>query len=1574
MKKTKRKLLNNRRTKKIKGGADDMPCGLNDKGEKIKCPTNHRCENVDGKQLCKPSIEIHLSNKENDITLFVPWKRHKKWLEYRNLLTNNIHKIIQMRSNKDLNRKKLNDMNNLLLARINDKKLIKTLSGANNSDELIIQNIIFEYIIESQNQGNNEETQKDIPQEEVEETKEEQIEETKEEEQEANEEQIEETKEEEEANQEQIEETKENEEEEEANQEQIEETKEDELQEIQNKLGIIPSDRDSKEYNNYLKQLEKNNYDYLKNKSSDEFLYPELDDPKFNIQISKKKEFFDTQYDGKIYDVKTQAEKLCNKSFELLPHQLFVRNFLSLQTPYNSLLLYHGLGTGKTCSAIGIAEENRSYYKNIGLQNKIIIVATPNVQSNFKTQLFDENKLKLESGIWNLHNCVGNELLKELNPVQLQSTTKDKVILQIKSLIKQYYAFMGYGEFANYVKKKTMVSDDTGLTSKEKKIIEINNIKKHFNNRLLIVDEVHNISSVQTNKINKKTSAMLMHISKYADNLRLLLLSATPMYNTYREIIWLTNLLNIVDKRSTIREEEVFDNDGNFIEEKTNADGLVIEGGRELLTRKLTGYVSYVRGENPYTFPYRIYPDLFDESHSIKSIEYPKLQMNKKPIEEPLKYLPLYINDIGSYQNKVYQFIMKNLSTKVFSTSLQENNKNLPNFENMESFGYIMLTSPIQSLNIVYPNENFDELNFEEQEETPQEEQEEETPQEEQEETPQEEQEEETPQEEQEEETPQEEQEEETPQEEQEQEETSQEEQEEEETPQEGGANDQEIDKNQVSEEDDINLEENEHTIESMIGSTGLKNTMDYKYTKQPYLLRHSFEYKPNILEKYGRIFSPDEIMKYSSKIHNICNIIKKSKGIIMIYSQYIDSGVVPLALALEEIGFTRFGNASYTKSLFKNAPTDPIDALTMKTKKEMDDAIQFKSAKYTMITGDKHFSPDNSADLKIITSKENKYGEKVKVVLITKAAAEGLDFKNIRQLHILDPWYNASRIEQIIGRSVRNLSHCELPFEERNVEIYLHATQGTDENETTDMYIYRYAEKKAIQIGKVSRLLKETAVDCILNIGQTNLTLEKLTENANNQKIDIQLSSTSDNKTITYEIGDKPYTELCDYMDSCNYVCVPNEEINPENISKHTYNEQYLKTSYSTIIKRIRDLIREQSFFSKEDLVKKINYNNTYPIEHIDYALDNFINNKNDYVLDIYGRQGYLINKGQYYIFQPFEIPDEFSSLYDRVRPVDNKIKSLDIELPTEKEKITKEKTKTTNNEEKKNMTFHHYMKELNNNIDYINKERDIRRQMKEKYSNLESMNKRVLSHMREQYGIKIEMMDWYKNAGIIYDLLTNTLQINESTLKKLFIHHYLDTLHLNDHLIISAHLHMETEINVNNKDILIEYYDNRKLAYKDKIGIYLPSNNKNVLYVWNNDHWTTGEPTDIILFEKLIDEKFSISNNKINFIFGFISYFKKKYVFKVRNLKQDKNNTGVICESLGKTDILHRIEPIIKENPHNIENWPSYESIDFDSILKPGLCVLLECLMRYYNEANIDKFWFLNTIQINYNKSIKN
>ena len=72
----------------------------------------------------------------------------------------------------------------------------------------------------------------------------------------------------------------------------------------------------------------------IKDNAEIDSLYPTMDDPNFIFKITQKKEFNDTRFDGTIHDVKTRGDELSKLPFELASHQLFVRNFLSFQTPF----------------------------------------------------------------------------------------------------------------------------------------------------------------------------------------------------------------------------------------------------------------------------------------------------------------------------------------------------------------------------------------------------------------------------------------------------------------------------------------------------------------------------------------------------------------------------------------------------------------------------------------------------------------------------------------------------------------------------------------------------------------------------------------------------------------------------------------------------------------------------------------------------------------------------------------------------------------------------------------------------------------------------------------------------------------------------------------------------------------------------------------------------------------------------------------------------------------------------------------------------------------------------------------
>tara|TARA_Y100000992_G_scaffold151262_1_gene100868 strand:- start:2319 stop:6710 length:4392 start_codon:yes stop_codon:yes gene_type:complete len=1210
-----------------------------------------------------------------------------------------------------------------------------------------------------------------------------------------------------------------------------------------------------KNYNEYLFNLEKKSFENNKTDNEYDFLYPDLDDPTFNLKIAKRKEFNDYQYDGSTYDLKTQSNLLCNSEFELMPHQTFVKNFLSSQTPYNSLLLFHGVGTGKTCSAIGISEETRKYMKNnTSKTSQIIIVASPNVQDNFRLQLFDKSKLSQNNGTWNLNTCVGNSLLSEINPTNSKNLTEKQIIKQINNLISSNYLFMGYIEFANFISKLINVDSDSGYSKKQTHQIKINLIQKYFNDRLIIIDEVHNIRSTDENLQQKRTTNLLMEIAKYSDNLKLLLLSATPMYNSFKEIIWLTNVMNINDKRSIIKQTDVFNDDGTFIE---NSDETA-ESGKELLQRKLNGFVSYVSGENPYSFPYRIYPDDFSPDNMYSTNDKPNTQLNDKLINPDIK-LPLYMVNLNDYQLHGYNCIIQNL--KNFTVE-----EKMPNFNNMESFGYRVLQKPLESLNIVYPKKQLDS----------------------------------------------------------------------------------------IIDQDVINIDKNllksaisntEGKID-IVGQSGLRRIMQFEtrsgnIVQNSKPLKFNYQYKNDILNSYGRIFSMNNIKKYSSKIYNICNNILNSKGIVLIYSQFIEGGVVPIALALEELGFSRFSSSPNSTSLFKEPPTEPIDSIYMKTKKELKN-VKFNPARYVLITGDQHFSHNNLEDINFITKNENKDGSQVKVIIISRAASEGLDFKNIRQLHVLEPWYNLNRTEQIIGRAVRNLSHCKLPFEERNVEIYLYSMrpiQKSDNSkvETVDMYVYRLAEKKSQQIGNVTRLLKNISIDCYLNISQTNFSIENFKKLTNdNNIVNIQLSS---NKTITYTVGDKPFSQACDYMDNCNYTCPTDDVIQPADIITNSYNEFFVSSNYDMISKRIKQIFKDKAFFNKEKLIEQINLNKKYPREQILFILTLFINNIE--IIDNFGRRGSIQNVGDFYIFQPIEINDPIASSFERTNPLDYKPHSVLIDLPNN-ENITK------TNEDNDNLPI---------SIDYSSLLDNIRKIVND------SVNENIPTHK-----IKADS-DWYteiKSTELKFFLFKKH-NIPLDHFKKFIIFHFIDTLPLSSRLLLLNEIYNKTD-NLDFVENQIKIYFEKLIVYKNNkdFAIVLKNdvdNNTNQLFTLNeNNTFSIADEIDSREYFPFIFQNLGVLRDDMHHSIGFMHKFKNEnIVFKLKEFSSKYNNKGSYCKNATKEDTIRKLYCLL-----NISNCPNNNDTEEDndntyyytkeelknSIRKVGLCIITEFLFRYFDE----------------------
>jgi hypothetical protein len=1580
----------------------------------------------------------------------------------------------------------------------------------------------------------------------------------------------------------------------------------------------------SNECNKFLLKKEVIESNYLsEHPEENSYLYPNLNDKEFNIKISNKKEFNDTKYDGKIHeDIKEYADILSKADFELQPHQIFVKNFLSFQTPYSSLLLYHGLGSGKTCSAIGVCEEMRDYMKQIGTTKRIIIVASENVQDNFKLQLFDERKLKLVDGLWNIRACTGNKLLKEINPMNMKGMSKEKVVSQIKNLINTYYIFLGYGQFANYI-IKTMHYDEEvqkqdlkrfkgekGEISKKNKEkskiqmlkdikIELNSriirrLRNEFDNRLIVIDEVHNIRKTDDNE-NKKVAVNLELLVKSAQNMRFLLLSATPMYNSYKEIVWLLNLMNTNDRRGRIEVRDIFDKTGNF---KKN--------GEELLIRKATGYISFVRGENPYTFPYRVYPNEFASQNTFPTIKYPLYQMNLKKIkhEDKKRILSLYLNELkdckncGKCQYCAYKYIIYNLRNRSFSITTKTGIvRDMPDFENMESFGYTLLQTPLEALIISYPvnglknildempdevfseelspsfSESISNDDYEINDILYQSSDEEEKPTLIEEEEP----------------TLIEEEEptlidEEEPTLIEEEEPTLIEEEsitkmesikskrcpngrhrnpktkecdpikkknlilestsskeisaskelspdkistetlhelstskeispdkitteteesnklskeispdkitteteesnklskeispdkittetlEEELQPSKELSPDkittetmesnklstskeispdkittETMESNKLSKEvspdkittetmesnvlssskeispDKITTETEESnklskeispdkiTTETMdqdnvstiimdeekqkemdnivknitrcpngrhknpktkicepikkiggshnaidphqlTGKVGLERMMNFVDEKSP-PIKGEFEYKKTTIEKYGRIFSKELIGNYSIKIKTILNNIynsetnKVSDGVILIYSQYIDSGLIPMALALEEMGFTRYGQQGI-KPLFKNKPTEIVDVRTMQPPIDKKD---FMPARYSMITGETRLSPNNDYEVKGLINEDNKDGNKIKVVLISKAGSEGIDFQFIRQVHILEPWYNMNRVEQIIGRAVRNFSHKDLPFEKRNVEIFMYGTiLGDNKEEAADLYVYRVAEYKAIQIGKVTRVLKETAVDCIINHDQTNFTQDKLSYNL---KEPIQQILSNGLVLNNFKIGDAPFSPACDYMAECDYKCRPDMDIDEDNLNEDTYNEKFIIMNSEKITQRIRMLMKESFFYKKDVLIKSIRTPKEYPYVQIYSALTQLIEDENEFITDKYGRNGRLVNIGDYYIFQPIELRDKNASLFDRSVPIDYKHSMINFEI---KKQIAKplHDNRSVNLINESNVSF--------------TKGKNIVDEMK--------INFDITREFTKQKKVPRGDDNWYKHCGIVIQKMTKEFPESKEYLISFLVAHILDILLFDDKLETINYLYSLDNIRQGSFEWFAkEYFETNSVTSK-KFTVYImyKLNKRKIMILGENNKWIEAEPEDQreIASSKETKEYLSFNLENYNKIVGFIGYEKgnRYLVFKTKDMLS-KRDIGARCDESGKIKTLQKINEILGENKYTKENTKMIKDADGNVISEAvgqiELCVLQEFILRYFNTIKReDKNWFL-------------
>ena len=435
------------------------------------------------------------------------------------------------------------------------------------------------------------------------------------------------------------------------------------------------------------------------------------------------------------------------------------------------------------------------------------------------------------------------------------------------------------------------------------------------------------------------------------------------------------------------------------------------------------------------------------------------------------------------------------------------------------------------------------------------------------------------------------------------------------------------------------------------------------KYSQYRYKTdNHFLKWNPDTGEKPLENYS----IKFAKTLESIDNFIKSgNKGIVFVYCSDIEFGVTPFCLALEQYGFS---------NAFENPLLDTTGLDVRKISydgKRPQEGKMFYQAKYIRVIGSTSI---NTRDEMIHASKqpENIDGSNIRVIVGSDVMSEGIDLKWVREVHVLDPWYHINKIEQIIGRGIRFCSHAhpEFPEDEKNVTVFLHSIKSFDDRDTSDIYLYREAWRKALQMGKIEKAMKESAIDCSLH-KEFNVF-----SGAENRTIKTPYSD-----SIEVEIKDKEYSKICSYGDECNFTCM-NEK--PDSLSslsssskrrtlnKDTYKIKHNKHRIKQITTIIRNHFKDHVAIDFAILSKlssnKLKISEKEIKEIVIHSLNKVVESGMN--LQHNDKTGKLVQKGKWYVFE--ETNKEDMSLYFRQHKTRRKLPKKPIikYIPPLKEK----------------------------------------------------------------------------------------------------------------------------------------------------------------------------------------------------------------------------------------------------------------------------------------------------------------
>ena len=941
----------------------------------------------------------------------------------------------------------------------------------------------------------------------------------------------------------------------------------------------------------------------LDNSSSDEEPGDELPD---EIVSEKDIDFYTISQHRKAYvkwvnQFLYKKVKDLHKDSPLRIYQLLVQKYLAIDTPYRGLLVYHGLGTGKTATAISLAEGlsntmkintilpaslemefikevqewgknelnkdnlwkfypiedikddlKKEIKENYNLSDLSISKIISKVKKSLKNEIIKKNSDKPEDDIKNIIKDMGSEI-KNRKGIYLPDKKGKKIdeyddidqefiLQQINYLIELKYNFIHYNPFPNFEKTSLeeflggedddyndfLLEDQQNIKSKNKKIVKTidsklkenqkkYNINSPFYKEVVIIDEVHNFIRQIANG-NKKGLLFYNWIIN-AKDIKLIFLSGTPVINKPSEIAILYNMLkglikiyqiSIKTKKNvdeiTEKLNKIYYKDKSSIElfhVEQNSGKIIIsyiqerEGFESLLDDELDiVYTLKTNDKNFNDFINEIYyglHELFDEESITPTLD----QLNSLSDKEKKKIQrgdPKYFDkDIDLLFNK---------EQKLFDIREDKTNNNdlidMTNVDNFVSYFFengdiiphqkrILLKRMLMGLTSYYP---IDRSSI--------------------------------------------------------------------------------VDMPQIKKPfiiDDI-LKNSPITKSINLVRCPMSQMQFEKYSEM-----WSKEKEFDDLRKRRSIFNDSEdVWHYNTRTRQACNIVyenddfksmkktetnkkeiedlkqKEYSKILSNESLKLDNNLQYLSPKFYQImnNIKKFispeGNSTgkiLFYSDFRSDSGSEAFELVLKSngyeKLDTKNPQTTKGLRYTFITGsegqdERRISRDYFND-KNNKEKINKFGEYCQIMIISSAGAEGISLTCVRQVHILEPYWNYVRVDQVFGRAIRMKSHLDLDEDQRDVEQYLYLSslpEGTtydsiyknlkdndtwelpdcdekniiqelskssnndtkslfdaiitinNDSQSTDLYLFDVMQKKYNMSLEINSVIKESSLDCI--------------------------------------------------------------------------------------------------------------------------------------------------------------------------------------------------------------------------------------------------------------------------------------------------------------------------------------------------------------------------------------------------------------------------------------------------------------------------------------------------------------